>query len=124
MTKKASAAALSPFCPAYTQAIEIVGKRWTGAIIRSLLAGKDRFSELAEAIPGISDRLLSERLKELECEGIIERKVLPTTPVRIEYSLSEKGLALGDVVRAVNDWATEWAAPPPESEPATPASRA
>ena len=103
---------LSPYCPAYSQAIEILGRRWTGAIVRSLLTGTTRFSEMADGIPGISDRLLSERLKELEGEGIIERKVLPTTPVKIEYALTEKGLALGSVVRAVNDWATEWAAHP------------
>ena len=102
--------ALSPFCPAYTQAIEIIGRRWTGAIVRRLLAGSSRFTELAESIPGISDRLLSERLKELECEGIVERRVVPSTPVKIEYSLTEKGLGLGHVVWAVNDWATEWAA--------------
>ena len=102
--------ALSPFCPAYTQAIEIIGRRWTGAIVRRLLAGPSRFTELAESIPGISDRLLSERLKELECEGIVKRHVVPSTPVKIQYALSEKGLGLGHVVWAVNNWATEWAA--------------
>ena len=100
---------LSPYCPAYSQAIEILGRRWTGAIVRSLLSGTTRFSELSDGIPGISDRLLSERLKELESEGIVERKVVPTTPVRIEYSLTEKGSALGSVVRAVNAWASDWA---------------
>lgn len=102
--------ALSPFCPTYTQAIEIIGRRWTGAIVRRLLAGPSRFGELSGSIPGISDRLLSERLKELECEGIVARQVLPSTPVKIEYSLTEKGLGLSRVVWAVNDWATRWAA--------------
>ena len=102
--------ALSPFCPAYTQAIEIIGRRWTGALVRRLLAGPSRFSELSGSIPGISDRLLSERLKELEGEGIVTRRVVPSTPVKIEYSLTEKGAGLGRVVWAVNDWATQWAA--------------
>lgn len=100
---------LAPFCPAYTQAIEIVGRRWTGAIIRSMLSGATRFSEILAAVPGLSDRLLSERLKELENEGIVERKVTPSTPVRIEYSLTDKGRDLAAVVRAVADWATTWA---------------
>ena len=110
MKEETSDDVFSPFCPAYTQAIEIIGRRWTGAIIRTLLSGATRFSELAAAIPGLSDRLLSERLKELECQGIVERHVLPTTPVKIEYSLTAKGLALSHVVRAVNEWATEWSA--------------
>src|ERR671915_464722 len=83
---------LAPLCPAYTRAIEIVGKRWTGAIIRALLSGSTRFSEILAAVPGLSDRLLSERLKELEAEGIVARLVTPSTPVRVEYNLTEKGL--------------------------------
>lgn len=102
---------LSPFCPVFTRAIEIIGRRWTGAIVRAMLAGNTRFSELSAAIPGLSDRLLSERLKELEAEGIIERSVTPTTPVRIDYSLSRKGQDLAEVVQTISAWATAWAAP-------------
>ncbi|HJR46040.1 MAG TPA: helix-turn-helix domain-containing protein [Actinomycetota bacterium] len=100
--------ALTPFCATYTHAIEIIGRRWTGAIIRSMLAGACRFSEIHSAIPGLSDRLLSERLKELEHEGIVERTVTPSTPVKIEYSLTDKGRALGSVVRSVARWAETW----------------
>ena len=103
--------ALAPYCAAYTRAIEIVGRRWTGAIIRSMLAGSTRFSEILAAVPGLSDRLLSERLKELENEGIVERRVTPSTPVRIEYALTEKGHGLGAVVRAVADWVETWGSP-------------
>lgn len=99
---------LSPYCPAYTRAIEIVGKRWTGAILRALLSGAVRFSEVLALVPGLSDRLLSERLKELEHEGIVSRRVIPDTPVRVEYTLTEKGRDLGEVVRAVAAWATVW----------------
>ena len=99
------------FCPYYHQAIELVGARWSGAIIRAMLTGISRFSELGDAIPGVSDRMLSERLKELEAQGIILREVTPSTPVRIEYRLTEKGLALASVVESVSAWATEWLAP-------------
>lgn len=102
---------LAPFCPAYTHAMEIIGRRWTGAIIRSMLAGARRYSEIAAAVPGLSDRLLSERLKELESEGIVERTVTPSTPVRIDYVLTEKGRDLAVVVREVADWATRWGDP-------------
>jgi DNA-binding HxlR family transcriptional regulator len=88
--------------------MEIIGRRWTGAILRSLLAGNHRFSEILMTVPGLSDRLLSERLKELEGEGIVVRKVTPCTPVRIEYGLTEKGRALSGVVRQVSEWAEAW----------------
>ena len=107
--------ALAAYCPAYTRAIEIIGKRWTGAILRSMLAGTSRFSEMLAQVPGLSDRLLSERLKELEAEGIVERRVTPSTPVRIEYVLTEKGQGLGAVVHSVAEWASAWA----EEEPTT-----
>ena len=97
------------FCPQYHHAVEVIGRRWTGAILRAMLYGRiSRFSDLIEAVPGLSDRMLSERLKELECEGIVQRTVIPETPVRIEYQLTEKGRALGDVVNAVAAWAGDW----------------
>jgi DNA-binding HxlR family transcriptional regulator len=83
------------FCPHYRRALELIGRRWSGAILRALLSGVERFSDLAETIPGLSDRMLSERLKELEIEGLVVRTVIPETPVRIEYRLTEKGCALG-----------------------------
>ncbi len=101
---------ISGFCPLYHRAIEIIGRRWTGAIIRALLAGDTRFCRIRATIPGLSDRLLSERLKELEAEGIVERRVLAETPVRIEYHLTSKGAALADVVQTVSTWADRWLA--------------
>lgn len=98
--------------------MEIIGRRWTGAIIRSMLAGARRYSEIVAAVPGLSDRLLSERLKELESEGIVERSVTPSTPVRIDYTLTEKGRALGSVVREVADWANRWGDAPVAKRPA------
>jgi DNA-binding HxlR family transcriptional regulator len=99
------------FCPYYHHAVELIGRRWTGAILRALLSGVSRFCDLTATIPGLSDRMLSERLKELEAEGIVERRVYPETPVRIEYHLTEKGRALGAAVGAVTDWAQDWLAP-------------
>src|SRR5829696_7028917 len=97
----------APFCPYYHRAVELIGRRWSGVILRALLAGVSRFTDLTAAIPGLSDRLLSERLKEFEAEGIVERRVLPETPVRITYHLTDKGRALGGVVEAVSVWAEE-----------------
>lgn len=102
---------VSAFCPYYHQATELVGRRWTGAILRALRAGVHRFSDLKAAIPDLTDRMLSERLKELEREGIVERTVFPETPVRIDYHLTEKGEALRGVMDALADWAHTWLAP-------------
>lgn len=100
------------FCPAYHHAIELIGRRWSGVIIRAMIHGASRFSDISAAIPGISDRLISERLKELESEGVVVRTVVPSTPVRVDYALTDKGRALGDVVTAVAAWAEAWSAPP------------
>lgn len=101
------------FCPHYHKAVELIGRRWTGAILRALLSGVDRFSDLTETVPGLSDRMLSERLKELEAEGIVHRNVKPEIPVRIEYQLTARGYALGAVIQAVSQWAEEWLAQAP-----------
>jgi DNA-binding HxlR family transcriptional regulator len=99
---------LSPFCPVFLHAIELIGSRWTGAIVRALMSGASHFNEIAAALPGLSARMLSERLKTLEAEGIVVRTVYPETPVRIEYRLSDKGRDLGRVIAAVSDWAEQW----------------
>jgi DNA-binding HxlR family transcriptional regulator len=104
---------VSPYCPVFQRAVEVIGKRWTGAIVRSMLSGSVRFSEILAGVPGLSDRLLSERLRELEAEGIVERHVYPETPVRIEYELTEKGRELEAIVYALDRWADRWAGLPP-----------
>jgi DNA-binding HxlR family transcriptional regulator len=113
---------LSAFCPIFQHAIELIGRRWTGAILRAMLAGATRFCDFSEAVPGVSDRLLSERLKELEAEGLVTRTVIPSTPVRVEYHLTDKGRALTDVIDAVTAWANDWLAP--AAAPAEPAETA
>ncbi|MCS6801237.1 MAG: helix-turn-helix domain-containing protein [Chloroflexota bacterium] len=114
---------LTAFCPYFHQAVELIGNRWTGVIIRAMLAGKARFGEIAAAIPGISDRMLSERLKQLEAAGIVVRTVYPETPVRVEYRLTPKGEALAGVVRAIADWSHEWLVPRDELPGRSPSAR-
>lgn len=101
---------LSPFCAVYQRTVELIGRRWTGSIVRALLSGVTRFSDLSETVPGLSDRMLAERLKELEAAGIVRRTVFPETPVRVEYSLTDKGLDLHAVIQAVATWAERWEA--------------
>lgn len=99
---------VASLCPRFHVAVELIGKRWSGAIIQLLLAGPGRFHDLREAIPEISDKMLSERLKELEQYGLVLRRVIPETPVRVEYSLTEKGKALGPSLEALSSWAETW----------------
>ena len=118
-----TAAQESPaLCNAFHSAIELIGRRWTGAIIFLLLKSRLRFAALRDAIPDITDRMLSERLQELEQEGIVERTVLPESPIRVEYSLTAKGRALAAAVDAVSDWAHKWGAPA-APDPAHPRAR-
>jgi DNA-binding HxlR family transcriptional regulator len=95
-------------CPYYHEAVELIGKRWTGAILRVLMDGPLRFSEIAQAVPELSDRLLSERIKELERRGIVERTVLPGPPLRVEYALSEMGRELEPALSELQQWAARW----------------
>ena len=99
------------FCPLYHRAVETVGRRWAGAVLRAMLAGATRFGEIRGAIPGLTNRMLSERLKDFEDEGIVEREVIPEKPVRVEYRLTEKGRALSSAVDALSAWAEEWVEP-------------
>jgi DNA-binding HxlR family transcriptional regulator len=99
---------LSGFCPRYHHAVELIGRRWSGAILRVLISRPHRFHELLVAIPGLSDRLLSERLRELEAEGLVIRRVLPGPPVRVQYELTEAGHDLEVAVRAIAAWAEKW----------------
>jgi DNA-binding HxlR family transcriptional regulator len=95
-------------CPLFHAAIELIGKRWTGAIVCALTEGPLRFGELARAVPGLSDRLLSQRLRELEDEGLVEREVEAATPVRVTYSLTEKGAELRPAIGELKQWAKRW----------------
>lgn len=95
-------------CPTFEAAFELLGKRWTGLIIRALMSGPKRFKDISNMIPNMSDRMLSERFKELEAEGIVIRHVYNETPVRIEYELAEKGAALNPMMTEFEQWAERW----------------
>lgn len=97
-------------CPHFHAAIELIGKRWTGAIVFALTDGPLRFGELAKLVPGLSDRLLSRRLRELEDEGLVEREVEPGSPVRVTYSLTEAGIELRPALVELKSWAKRWRA--------------
>lgn len=109
-------------CARFHRASELIGRRWTGAIIFVLLKSRCRFATLRDTIPDITDRMLSERLQELEQEGIVERTVIPETPVRVEYALTRKGRALASAVDALAEWAHKWV-PVEESAAAAPRRR-
>jgi DNA-binding HxlR family transcriptional regulator len=99
-------------CTRFHHASELIGRRWNGAIIYVLLQRTCRFATLRDAIPGITDRMLSDRLQELEEEGLVDRTVLPDTPVRVEYSLTKKGKSLADAIGTIAKWAEKYVALP------------
>ena len=107
-----STQSVTQMCPRYEHASQILGKRWTGLLLLVLMDRPRRFCELTSLVEGLSDRVLSDRLRELEVEGIVSRVVYPNIPVRVEYELTEKGRALKPVVEAIQNWATEWVTPP------------
>ncbi|WP_082232285.1 winged helix-turn-helix transcriptional regulator [Halobacillus massiliensis] len=94
-------------CPRFERAIKILSQRWTGLIIHQLLDGSKRFKNIETAI-GISGKVLSDRLKDMEQQGLIKREVFAETPVRIEYSLTEKGQSLTPIIKNIESWSQEW----------------
>lgn len=97
-----------PVCSRFHRAVELIGGRWTGAIIQTLLQGKMRYALIKTAIPDITDRMLSERLRFLEAEGVVSRSVIPESPVRVEYELTTKGRSLEAALREIAGWAERW----------------
>lgn len=98
----------APVCPHFHAAVELIGRRWTGAILWALAERPHFFAELAAAVPGLSDRLLSARLRELEAEGLVERSVHAGAPARVSYALTDKGRALEPALRELRGWAKRW----------------
>ncbi|MGI8401173.1 MAG: winged helix-turn-helix transcriptional regulator [Gemmatimonadaceae bacterium] len=97
-----------PLCSRFHQAVELIGGRWTGAIIQTLLHGTTRYALIKAAIPDITDRMLSERLRSLESEALLTRRVIPESPVRVEYELTEKGRSLQSSLIEIGAWAERW----------------
>jgi DNA-binding HxlR family transcriptional regulator len=97
-----------PVCARFHKAVELIGARWSGAILQTVLEGPTRYASIRDSVPEISDRMLSERLRLLEKEGLVSRRVFPETPVRIEYELTAKGHSLERALGAIAEWAEEW----------------
>lgn len=95
-------------CSRFHRAVELIGSRWTGAIIHILMQGKTRYAVLKAAIPDITDRMLSERLRSLEAEDLVTRWVIADTPIRVEYELTDKGRSLESALREISTWANRW----------------
>jgi DNA-binding HxlR family transcriptional regulator len=97
-----------PVCARFHTAIELIGAKWSGAVLRALFTGSHRFADIRAAIPGVSDIMLTRRLRELEDAGLVERRVMPTSPVRVEYHLTQMGREAGPVLDAVIGWSHKW----------------
>jgi DNA-binding HxlR family transcriptional regulator len=95
-------------CNRFQTAADLIGKRWTALVVQRLEEGPQRYSELAEALSQVSERMLIERLKELEAAGVVKRRVVDQRPVRVEYRLTDKGRALSRVVSGLQRWAEQW----------------
>jgi DNA-binding HxlR family transcriptional regulator len=103
-----SPALVSQVCSRFHRAIELIGSRWTGAILQTLLQGRTRYAAIKAAIPDLTDRMLSERLRSLEAENLVVRIVVPDSPVRVEYDLTSKGRELQDALKEIGAWAERW----------------
>jgi DNA-binding HxlR family transcriptional regulator len=97
----------SPVPEEVRQTADLLERRWQLSIIYAALSGAMRFSEFAEAIRGISPRMLSERLRDLERAGLVEREVIPSSPPTVEYRLTERGRRLGPIIEAMRAYARE-----------------
>ncbi len=95
-------------CPRYERAALLLGKKWSGLILRVLMGGPRRFHEFRDQVPELSERLLSERLREFEDEGLVHREVQACRPVLILYELTDKGRELEMVVQSIQTWADKW----------------
>ena len=94
-------------CPRFEKAVSILSQRWTALILYQLMAGPQRFCTMTDKL-GVSGKTLTERLKDLEQQGFVIRNVYPETPVRIEYSLTEKGMSLTPIMKEIENWSKMW----------------
>ncbi|MEH7224047.1 helix-turn-helix domain-containing protein [Bacillus sp. JJ1566] len=95
-------------CSKVEESYHLIGKKWMGLIVHTLMEGPKRFSEVHANIPDLSKRMLNERIKELEDCGLVLRNVITDRPVRTEYSLTKKGHELGKALKTVETWADKW----------------
>jgi DNA-binding HxlR family transcriptional regulator len=107
---------ISEYCEVYAQLMDLLSRRWMGLVLRVLMSGPHRFNQILAAVPGLSDPLLTQRLRELEARKLAVRHVLPNSPVRVEYELTESGRDLEKAVRTLSDWASKWWGPETPSQ--------
>ena len=107
-SKKNAGEGESKVCSRFHHAVELIGRRWSGAVISVMMRGPQGFNELMASVPGLSDRLLTERLRELESEGLVRRTVISGPPVRVSYELTEAGKSLKPVIDGLGRWAERW----------------
>jgi DNA-binding HxlR family transcriptional regulator len=107
---------ISEFCPQYASLMALLSRRWMGIVLRVLMSGPHRFSEILAAVPGLSDPQLTQRLREMESKELLERRVFPTSPVRVEYELTEAGRDLERAVRVLSEWAEKWWSQPADQQ--------
>jgi DNA-binding HxlR family transcriptional regulator len=98
----------SPLCPIFHDAVELIGRRWNGAILYILMRGPHRYNELLSTIPNLSDRVLTERLRELETNGLITRDVDAGPPIKVTYQLTAVGRDLNEIIDAIGAWGHKW----------------
>ena len=108
MASESSTAEVHQVCERFHATIELIGGRWTGAIIRVVFTGSHRFAHIRAAVPGLSDTMLAQRLRTLEEHGVLERRVGPAGPTQVEYHLTERGRELEPVIDAVIAWSHRW----------------
>ncbi|MEV7970841.1 helix-turn-helix domain-containing protein [Sphaerisporangium sp. NPDC088356] len=108
---------IHPVCVRFHTAIELIGSRWSGAILRAIFTGQVRYAQIKASVPGLSDTMLVQRLRTLESEGLIERRVIPASPVQVEYCLTEKGRDLEPALEAVIAWSHKWIPLPGQEAP-------
>jgi len=94
-------------CKSFQRAIDVLGRPWTATILTALASGEKHFCEIGASAPGLGDKILSARLKDLEARGLVVRRVEPGPPVRVAYDLSAKGRAFGNVAQAIERWGRE-----------------
>lgn len=108
MTHETASADGGAYCARFHYAIELIGRRWTGAILIALRSGRSRYCEIRDCVPGLSDRMLCDRLRELEATGLVGREVIPATPVQVRYELTAMGEGLAPVLDELSRWADQW----------------
>jgi DNA-binding HxlR family transcriptional regulator len=98
-------------CRRFTSSVELVGKRWSSSILLAIARGASRFTEILAVVPGLSDRLLAQRVKELEATGLLERHVIASTPVQVRYGLTPRGADLIASLQPLVAWGQRWQKP-------------